>query len=349
MAETAARRARVERLLQAARLLANPETQPGRALRARLLETTGLSSAGIERGITHALETQPSEADLQALLASTPEAPRAHVLLSSNVFVAALRAIAIGVACSERVVVRASRRDPAMAAALQQLAPELFELADTLAPAAGEHFWSYGADSTMAELRNSLPQGVWFHPHGAGFGAVVVDAVLWSAGSADAIALDCALFDRQGCLSPRVVCVVGSEAQARIVASSIADALRILENTLPFGPRSEAERAEARRNRDAAAYAFELFDAGSGWVSCSSELVVPPSGRNLHVLATNNATGTLLPFAAHLTCIASNSPALLDELRQSFAGARTVALGEMQRPPLDGPVDRRKPQGELIA
>ena len=94
MADTAEaqRRARLERLLQAARELANPEKSAGKALRTRLLDTTGLSSAGIERGIFHSLETAPSEAELQALIASTPEAPRAHVLLSSNVFVGALRA-----------------------------------------------------------------------------------------------------------------------------------------------------------------------------------------------------------------------------------------------------------------
>lgn len=349
MAETAARRARVERLIEAAKILASAENGAGRALRARLLQTTGLSSAGIELGIAHALETQPSDADLQALLAATPQAPRAHVLLSSNVFVAALRAIAIGVASSTHVLVRASRREPALAEALHQLAPELFELTTALAPAAGEHLWTYGADATLAEVRRSLPAGVWFHPHGAGFGAVVVDAAAWAPQAARAVALDTALFDQQGCLSPRVVCVLGSEDQARIVAGQLAQELQTLERELPPGRQSDAERAEARRNRDAAAYAFELFDAGLGWVSCSAELVVPPSARNLHVVATTNATRALLPFAAHLTTIASNSLAVSNDLRQTFTGARTVALGEMQRPPLDGPVDRRlDPRGELV-
>jgi hypothetical protein len=269
--------------------------------------------------------------------------------LSSNVFVAPLRAIAIGVASSARVLVRASRREPALAEALNQLLPDLFELTSALAPAAGEHFWSYGADATLVELRRSLPPGVWFHPHGAGFGAVVVDAASWAPEAARAIALDTALFDQQGCLSPRVVCVVGSAAQARIIAGTIASELQRLELQVPSGPKSAAEQAEARRHRDAAAYAFELFEAGAGWVSCADELVVPPSGRNLHVVATTNAPHALAPFAAHLTCIATNAAALSADLRQSFPGARVVGLGEMQRPPLDGPVDRRQsPQGELI-
>jgi acyl-CoA reductase LuxC len=350
MAEAGARQARLERLLEAARTLADAESTAGQVWRARLLETTGLSHAGIERGIRHALETRPSTSDVQALLASTPEAPRAHVLLSSNVFVAALRAIAIGVASSPQVSVRPSRRDPALAEALHELVPESFELTSQLSPAPGDHFWSYGADTTLAEVRRSLPHGVWFHAHGAGFGAVVVDVAAWVPEAAHAIALDTALFDQQGCLSPRVVCVVGRDDQARIIAGQIAGALLALESELPAGPKSPAELAEAWRNRDTAAYAFELFDAGSGWVACSSELVVPPSGRNLHVVATSNPVSSLKPFTGHLTSLAANTAALSGELRQSFSGARVVALGQMQCPPLDGPVDRRhSPQGELIA
>ncbi|HEX2877232.1 MAG TPA: acyl-CoA reductase [Polyangiaceae bacterium] len=349
MADTAERRARLERLLEAARELANPEKSPGQALRARLLETTGLSGPGIERGITHSLEAAPSEAELQALLASTPHAPRAHVLLSSNVFVGALRAIAIGVASSAQVCVRASRRDPALAEALHALVPELFQLVSALTPGAGEHLWSYGSDTTLADLRASLPPGVWFHPHGSGFGAVIVDAASWTPEGARPIALDTALFDQQGCLSPRVVVLVGSAEQARIVAQALATALQELEIELPPGTKSQAELAEARRDRDTAAYAFELFEAGSGWVSCASELVVPPSFRSLHVVDARDAVATLRPFQAHLTCVSANTQALRDQLQQAFSGSRVMALGEMQRPPLDGPVDRRHgTQGELV-
>jgi hypothetical protein len=349
MTDTAARLGRVQRLLEAARVLASPETPAGTALRARLLETTGLSSAGIERALTHALETQPTDAELQALLTCTPVAPRAQVLLSSNVFVAALRAIAIGLAASASVRVRASRRDPVLAEALHALTPDSFELVGTLSPTAGEHFWAYGTDATLSELRASLPRGVWFHGHGAGFSAVVVDAREWLPADARAIALDTALFDQQGCLSPRVVCVLGTPEQSRIVANTIAAELSALEQELPSGPKTEADQGEARRNRDAAAYAFELFDAGQGWVSCASELVLPPSGRNLHVIDTRAPAAALARFAAHLTCISANTRALRDELRSQFTGARLVALGELQRPPLDGPVDRRHgTQGELL-
>jgi hypothetical protein len=278
------------------------------------------------------------------LLASTPEAPRAHVLLSGNVFVAALRAIAIGVASSRQVQVRASRREPALAAALHALAPDLFQLTAELTPRPGDHFWAYGADATLSEVRRSLPPGVWFHAHGSGMGAVVVDAPALAAleVTARAIALDTALFDQRGCLSPRVVCVVGNPEQARAVADALASALTLLERDLPPGPASAEAAATARNDRDAAAYAFELFDAGSGWVSLAPKLVVPPAARNLHVAWTSDAVQALAAYSPHLTCIATHAtPALSARLRAAFPGARLVALGEMQRPPLDGPVDRR--------
>jgi acyl-CoA reductase LuxC len=348
VADTTERRARVERLIDAARIVSDPERAEGRELRARLLATTGLSSANIELGLSRCLELEPGAEHLEDLLASTPVSQRAHVLLSGNVFVAALRAIAIGVAASSSVQVRASRRDPSMAEALHALRPELFQLTSALRPAPGDHLWSYGSDETLGDLRASLPAGVWFHAHGAGFGAVVLEASRWRPSAARAIALDTALFDQRGCLSPRVVCVVGSPQQARDIAQDLARELAALELELPCGPQSLADAAELRRDRDAAAYAFELFDAASGWVSCATELVVPPSRRNLHVVPTADACRSLAPFAAHLTCVGSD-PELHGRLRMAFPGARLALLGEMQRPALDGPVDRRRsPLGELL-
>lgn len=351
MAETGERRTRVERLLEAARVVADADSDAGRALRSQLLQTSGLSAAGIALGLSRCLETRATPEQLSQLLDSTPEAPRAHVLLSSNVFVAALRAIALGVASSRRVQVRASRRDPALAAALHSLTPDLFELTHELAPQPGAHFWAYAADATLAEIRSALPAGVWFHGHGSGIGAVVLDASALSDCEATArtIALDTALFDQRGCLSPRVVCVAGGRAQAQSLAEALASALAALERELPPGPASVEAAAEARKNRDAAAYAFELYDAGRGWVSLAARLVVPPVGRNLHVAWTPDPVQALAAFSPHLTCISAHvTPTLSAGLRAAFAGARLVGLGEMQCPPLDGPVDRRhSPLGEL--
>jgi hypothetical protein len=342
MAEVSARLARVERLLTAARILADEARTESRDLRERLLVTTGLSRENIALGLARCLETHPAPEQLERLIANTPEAPHAHVLLSGNVFVAALRAIAIGVASSAQVTVRASRRDPALAETLHRLCPELFALTTSLAPRPGDHFWSYGSDETLAQVRASLPRGVWFHPHGAGFGAVVIDPK--RPFDAHDVALDVALFDQAGCLSPRIVCVLGDLRHARGVARALADALGTLAERLPPGPPSPEQRAEMRHQRDAAAYAFEVLDAGQGWVSVAPELVLPPAYRNLHVAPVANVAQALQPFARHLTGLGTNV-----ELGRLFPGARQVPLGQLQRPPLDGPVDLRHGlEGELI-
>jgi hypothetical protein len=332
----AERLARVQRLIEAARTLPSDA-----ALRRRLQDTTGLSAENIALGLERCLELQPLPEHLDDLLASTPEAPTAHVLLSGNVFVAALRAIAIGVASSTQVRVRASRRDPVLAEALHAAAPDLFELVPKLEPSSGDHLWSYGSDETLADVRASLPRGVWFHAHGSGFGAVVVNARSFTESAARAIALDTSLFDQRGCLSPRVVCVLGERAQTRDVAAALAGALAGLQTELPPGPRDAIQLAELRRHRDAAAYAFELWDAGSGWVSLSEAVVVPPADRNLHVVACADPIAALSPFASHLTNVAYDDQNLFAPLRLAFEGARLVAPGDMQRPALDGPVDRR--------
>lgn len=349
----AERRERLERLLAAARVLADPAHEAGRVWRQQLLQTSGLSAAGIELGIGRCLETQPSPGELDALLQSTPQAPRAHVLLSGNVFVAALRAIAIAVVASTRVSVRASRRDPALAEALQRLEPTLFRFASELEPEPGDHFWAYGSDETLRDVQASLPEGVWFHAHGHGVGAVVIEAAgLDLATAARAIALDTAVFDQQGCLSPRAVVVAGSTEQTRELAQALAQALAEFERAVPLGPRDAAEQAEARRQTDAARYAFELFEAGSGWVGLGSNdaLTFPSLARCLHVVRASEPVSALLPFAPYLTCVGSScGPALATRLRDALPGARHVALGDMQRPPLDGPVDRRHDLGgELL-
>jgi hypothetical protein len=352
VAEPGARSARVEELLQAARTLANPACIASERLRQRLLTTTGLSRPSIDFALEHCLEQRASEAELGLLLSRTPQATRALVLLSGNVFVAPLRAIALARAASAQVVVRASRRDPALAEALLELVPHAFALEPELHPEAGDQVWAYGSDATLAKVRATLPAGVTFHGHGSGFGAVVVDYSVSAddvARDASAIALDTVMFDQQGCLSPRLVCVRGSAEAARALAQALAAELERLNGVLPPGHEGPEALGERRRFRDAATYAFEVVQAGSSFVSLSvdSQLELPPSGRNLHVACVAEPAAHLSSLRAQLTCVAVRGPAPLEaQLRTSLPGARVCELGRMQRPPLDGPVDLRAHIGE---
>lgn len=343
-------RARLETLLSAARRLVDPNAAGADAWRERLRASSGLSRAGVDLALAQCLEVEPSEAELEALVESVEPAPRSHVLLSANVFVAAHRAIALALAASPEVCVRASRREPEMAGWLAHEAPGLFRLQDRLEPRAGEQLFAYGNATTLAELSRSLRRGARLHGHGPGFGLWIChESALESAEQrqrlATELALDIVLFDQRGCLSPRAVLLQGSEVSARKFASALGAALDEWESRVPRGELSSEEREESARYAATLAYAGELVPAGLGVLGIApaeSALTLPPAGRNLHLLPVANATTHAATLAPHVTTFAvSGSWAFEAAIAQALPHARPARLGLMQRPAFDGPVDRR--------
>src|SRR5690606_37489414 len=144
-----ARLERVARYIEQARRLRAPADPLGAAARRELPAATGLSAAGVELALQEYLELDPSHQELETLCASTPEAARAHVLLSANVFVAAHRAIAVALAASEHVFVRPSRREPVMARLLHDASGDAFRIVSELAPVSGDHLYVYGSAETI--------------------------------------------------------------------------------------------------------------------------------------------------------------------------------------------------------
>lgn len=342
------RRARLEPLLESARSLADSSSERGRHARERLVLSSGLSAQGVDLALQRCLEIAPSEPEIAALIRSTPTAETAHVLLSANVFVAAHRAIAIAAAASAEVRVRASRREPQMAELLLAGAPSAFQLVSELEPSAGDRVWAYGSDETMAELAATLPRGVALHAHGSGFGAGVLEGPHSDSELGTllcALAEDIALFDQRGCLSPRVLLVNAEPAATRSLARALAAELQRLEGRIPRGRLTTDEQSEIAKYRDTAHFLGEVFEAGSGFVSLSDQggWLLPPTGRNLHVLVSADPIAALKPYRGMLTsCAFAGEPARRAELKRALPGARVCAFGEMQRPPFDGPVDRRE-------
>jgi hypothetical protein len=345
------RRARLEPLFESARSLADTTSERGQRARARLVASSGLSPAGVDFALQRCLETAPAEAEIATLIGSTPRAQVAHVLLSANVFVAAHRAIAIALAASEQVCVRASRREPEMAELLLAGAPGSFQLLNELSPRAGDRLWAYGSDETIDEVAVTLPAGVALHAHGSGFGVAVLDGAHSDSELSEllgALAEDIALFDQRGCLSPRVVLLNAEPALAddlaRELARELARRLAQLEQRVPRGQLTAHELSEITKYRDTAHFTGEVIEAGLGFVSVAQEghWLLPPTGRNIHVLASPNALATLTPYRPLLTsCAFAGAPAVGEALRRALPGARVCRFGEMQRPPFDGPVDRR--------
>ncbi len=354
---TSQRIARLQRFLDSARVLCQPGHPLFRRARAELPGATGLSPENVVWALENALEIQPSAWDLDLLCSRTPECRRAHVLLSANVFVASLRAIAIAIAAAPQVCVRASRREPLMAELLAQAAPEQFQLVDELQANPGDHYWAYGNDVSLRQIRLSLNRDVVFHAHGSGYGIVVItdteiDDEQSSRQIARALVEDVVPFDQRGCLSPRIVLVQGSSEAARLLQRTVADEMKKREAQIPLGDISREERAQIARYRDTLCMAGEVLDAGSGWVSLETQIlpwILPPIGRILHIRPTKNAIEDALAHAAKLTTIGvgSTEASTASRLQTAFPNVRIAKLGQMQRPKLDGPVDLRNLQGEI--
>src|SRR5450432_179947 len=262
MTDFETRRARIEPLLQSARTLSDASSDRGKRARERLVTSSGLSPEGVDLAISRCLESTPSEAEVEALIRSTPTAQVAHVLLSANVFVAAHRAIAIGLAASGAVHVRPSRREPEMAELLLAGAPNSFKIVSELSPHAGDRVWAYGSDETLDEVAVTLPQGAAFHAHGSGFGVGVIDASVTGSALSELLprlAEDIALFDQRGCLSPRALLVVGGAEVAREVARGLATELEQIEARIPRGRLAAQEAAAITAYRDTASFTGEVF------------------------------------------------------------------------------------------
>ncbi|MFZ5893882.1 MAG: acyl-CoA reductase [Myxococcota bacterium] len=340
-------RARLEHLLAGARKLADPQDSLGREARVRLTRSSGLSAANVEWALTHALESHPSEEELEALAASVVESPRSHVLLSANVFVAAHRAIALALVASAEVFVRPSRREPEMSELLATAAPGLFQLVGELDARDGDQLFAYGHAETLREVQSRQAAGVLFHGHGPGFGLVALsaEAIDDAERLANDLSIDLAAFDQRGCLSPRLLLMEGSRTNAIAFAERLAAALTRIERDIPLGELSPEERAEVTRYRDTLAYSGELFPAGRGYVGVApsgAPVELAPIGRNLHVLATDDASALIQRLAPGITTFAfAGAPEREAELRALLPAARRAHIGHMQTPAFDGPVDLR--------
>jgi hypothetical protein len=150
-----------------------------------------------------------------------------------------------------------------------------------------------------------------------------------------------------------VVLVLGHRPAARELATSVAKELTILEHEIPRGQMAPEELSDQIWYRDTMEYSCELIPAGKGVVGCDTErerVVVPPVGRNLHVVAVEELSAAVGPIAEAITAAGVAGPnETWEAVRRLLPRARVGAIGKMQRPRLDGPVDRRvDPAGEVL-
>ena len=336
--------ARVKKLLAAAR-----KVKDDPAIVKPLLDSTGLSAMGIYLALARYLETEAPAEDLAVLVKNAAPRAHVHVILSAHVFTAPLRALAVAWAASERVTVSPSRREPvfarALVAALDDPRVVLSDREDAHSIEHGE-VHVYGHDETVSAIKSAARPGVVVRGHGTGMGVAFVTASSpMEAGHG--IAEDVVVFDQRGCLSPRIVMVLGSDARATAVAEALHTELTALEEQIPRGALAEDEHRDAVRYAETMAFAGKALRGKThvvGVGASTGPLVLPPPGRHVHVVpvaTTEQARALLVPFARYVVAIGCDDEAMGRRLVPDRGRVRLSPLGRMQEPPLDGPVDLR--------
>src|SRR5262249_43951031 len=122
-------------------------------------------------------------------------------------------------------------------------------------------------------------------------------------------------------------------------------ALLAWDRRVPRGKLSPEERAQAARWHDALVFAGQVWRGQNHVVALGPSdvaAVVPPPGRHVYVMPVERweqACTALGNMARYVVAVGTDDPARVAGIAPTHA--RLSVLGRMQRPPLDGPVDRR--------
>jgi hypothetical protein len=226
-----------------------------------------------------------------------------------------------------------------------------------------------GSDETIAALAPKLGPSQRLVAYGHRFSVALIDAD--SRPDLDAaarnLALDCALWDQSGCLSPVCAHVVGgSESSASRFAQTLAGELERLAREMPRSAVGTTVAARIRTERDEAAMRaaagrdVEVFAAtDSAWTVVREgepRLRPAPLHRFVRVHAASRLDAwadALVPHARHLSTVgvaAEGASARVAASRSIELGAsRVCELGRMQAPALAWPHDGRPVLGALAS
>lgn len=219
--------------------------------------------------------------------------PRLSLVVSSgNVPGAALPSLVQALLLKSPVIVKTSSTEPVLlpryAAVLAEEDPEVAAglvvtgwpggdaaIEDVLLPQV-DALIAYGADRTLESLRRRLPAHARFlgYGHRVSVTAIARDALDEAAEAlARGVALDAALFDQQGCLSPQAVYVEqGSAVPLPRFAESIAGHLGRLAEELPRGAIDPGAAAAIHQYRAAAE--MRALSGGQVWSSPGTDWTV---------------------------------------------------------------------------
>jgi hypothetical protein len=372
-------RRRSERVAALGRVLErfrDPGSPERRRLEAELPAAAGFTSATVREGLDRALAGWTATA-LGELVESELERGKARsasgfpataVLLGGAVPTPALLALAAPLVLGSPVLARSSSHDPVTARVFAAaLAAEDAALAASLAVVsfpsddeaalgallAADCVVAYGSDETMAALSARISPARRFVPHGHRLSVAVLgeDALggVGLAAAAEPLALDVALWDQQGCLSPVALYALGAARVPEALLDALAAAFGRAARRWPRGRLAPAAAARFAAERDgaelrAAAGEDVRLRAGSGFALVAepdARFRGSPLGRFLRVHPARDAAellAALAPLGPHLSAVGfAGLGGLSGRLEPELAllgAARICPLGTLQAPPL---------------
>lgn len=327
--------------------LSNPEGALRRALEHASMADAGVAPAMARRVWDLTLARYTPEA-MAGLCSQSDAGLRVGVVLGVSVAVAPLRALVLPLLSGASVALRPSRRQSAVATLLREaMAAEGLPVWawSGVGSEPVNRVVAYGRDETLDAIAAALPPKVDFAGYGHGYGVAVVAAADAHDAAAEAVALDVALHDQRGCLSPQAVLV---EGDAEAFATRVQRALDALAEPLPKGTEGAGEAAAGMQWAGVEAALGATVTRGVGGVVAArgeGALRGSPGGRVVLVRGVEGmaaARALLGPHAEHLSTVGASAGAR--GWAPSGYRGRTVALGTMQDPPLDGPEDARGPR-----
>ncbi|MBW2393927.1 MAG: hypothetical protein JRG95_06620 [Deltaproteobacteria bacterium] len=353
--------------------LALPGSETHQRLAADLPEATGFHPATVRAGLELALAGWTGEA-LHTLVQTElgPDASRrargfdtTAVLLGGALPMPTILSLVAPLVVGSLVLARSGRHDSVtarcIADALNRLDPELGaclslsrfarderEALDAFLRA--ECVVATGSDETLAEIAGRIDPGTRFVGYGHRLSVAVIGAEADPAEAADALALDVALWDQLGCLSPIAAWVLTPNGKIPdALEAELVRAFGELGKRLPRGvisPEAGAALAQERDGAELRAASNERvrLHAGEGWtlvIEPSSPTGPAPLHRFLRVHPVPDLAAlhsNLAPFAPRLAAVglaagAEERARLVAALR-TLAPSRIAPLGRMQAPPL---------------
>ena len=351
------------------------------ALAAALPAATQLSPQMVAAAMSIAAEafdpgamTALVERELGAGAASrpAPDGPAlvAHVL-ASNVPALALPAVAHACLVGAAVLVKSGRDDPLSAPAFQRA---LEAVDPALAATVVTAYWPggdaeredalfrradvlvvTGSDRTLTALGAGPFGDVVAHGPRMSVALVGRRALAHPDRVAEALALDVALHDQRGCLSPHAVYVeTGGRVEPRAFAERVAAALDTVRARLPAGARDVGDRARI----GLAATEAEWLPGVAAFARPGGLVIYEPSARlrptcGLRTIRVHPLSGPqeLAPLLGEgmVECVglAGVDPAPLVEALRERGVSRICPVGRMQRPSLSWPRGQHAPLGVL--